>query len=714
MAEDKKIRISADASPLQELRQNAQSLWSDFSKMENSFKDVAEQTVSIIQKQVDLLKERNNLLTVSGGGQGNDRNISLIDPYTGRPLNGGTVVSPGASSRAVPNQLVERQVNVLDKILAEVVRVADVLEKEGRDDTNGVLPNNGGGAPPVLPPTSDSQIPSSPENNGGFFANFGKNFKLPTSLGGLMGLLPFGAAIMGIGTILGQQARYSAQQYGAENEFQRRNNLGNHWLLNMLTFGISGAEAEKKEVNRLAASQYDRSLGSYVSLHNLSYQQGIGRTLRGMFGNEIESGDMFQEKTVEQPVGMSPATADAYAATGLTDAIASLFGKNKNLQKKVYDPSETRKITSFNMKEGDEDEYHNWASRTLGLNITDYLDKYATLERAGVYRRNTGEINDPNSSINQLLMAGRIRGLSEEDMASVLQTTRFDTSGRTGANIVQTFDTNLQRLGKDDQYIASTLGEYLGSFNRVSESILDKTGSINSGNILRSMTSIQNATGMEGRQLERVQNALMGGSISQDEVSQALLMRTARELAGPDANLSDVQAKMEQMQQDPELQKTFFERIQKTSGGGEMSRQMMKAIFPQLSMTDIIALEKSTGNDAKKIFESGISRGAAYSEENAASKVGAAELSTAGTTNRKIVNGINEVTTQAGMGGIKEALESIEKPIPVTVVRAPSNSAGSGQSFIGPMPFDGSMSSVVDELKGLRKDLKSLTLNIEG
>ena len=63
----------------------------------------------------------------------------------------------------------------------------------------------------------------------------------------------------------------------------------------------------------------------------------------------------------------------------------------------------------------------------------------------------------------------------------------------------------------------------------------NRTGSLNTALIVRSMTSIQNATEMEGRQLERVQTSLMGNNISQDDVSQALLLRTAREVAGPDA-----------------------------------------------------------------------------------------------------------------------------------------------------------------------------------
>lgn len=349
----------------------------------------------------------------------------------------------------------------------------------------------------------------------------------------------------------------------------------------------------------------------------------------------------------------------------------------------------------------DRDELPTWASRTLGLNMTDYLSQVTTLQKAGVYERNTS-LHD----VNQLLMAGKIRGLSEDDAASVLATTRFDRSGRTGANVVQAFDTNLQGLGKSDQYIASTLGEYLQSFNRMAENVLNRTGGINTAGIVRSMTSIQNATGMEGRQLERVQNSLMGNNISQDDVSQALLLRTAREVAGPDAQLSDLQAMIEQMPEKPELQQQFFERIQKMTGGGEMGRQVMKSIFPNLSMTDIIDLEKATGNDAQKIFRRGRSTGAEYSEAEARSMVGDIAASTAATQNRKIKDGYEEIL--GGKGSIAAVVKAIkdEGPIPVTIVAPAPGSAGSGSGQQGGFP---ALQLTDEQLQKLRESVAAGT-----
>lgn len=716
MAEDKRIRVSADASPLQELRQNAQALWNDFNKMESEFKNIAEQTVGVIQKQIDLLKERNALAGGMQGGLPNDtpaeRRPTLIDPYTGRPLSGGGgAVAPGTSGRALNTQLTERQQTTLDKILSEVVRIADLMEKTQRDDTNGVLPTGSGGEPPQPPAPETPDLPT--PGQGGGAGLFGKGFKLPTSMGGLMGMLPYGALLMGIGTMIGQQAKFNAQQYGAENEFQRQNNVGNHWLLNMLTFGVSGAEAEKSEVGRMAAAQNDRALNRYASLHNLSYQGALASQLTNSFDEErIEAVTARDEDKRENggfwnavgKFGMRMVASDPHVAWESREQMFDELDRKEQISKNAK-AAEERAGGAVSDKE-----YHTWASETLGLNITDYIEKVANLQRAGVYEKNTS-MHD----MNQLLMAGRIRGLSEEDAASVLATTRFDRSGRTGANVVQAFDTNLQGLGKSDQYIASTLGEYLGAFNRTAEKVLERVGTINTANIVSSMTSIQNATGMEGRQLERVQNSLMGNSISQDEVTQALLMRAARKVSGPNARYSDIKAAIEDMPNNTELQKEFFDLIQRMTGGGEVGRFVMQHVY-QRSMSDIIKLEKKTDLDGEKLFKSGRSKGGEYSEENARSKVGPAERSSAGTTNRKVIDGYSDILDKEGTS-LKAVLESLEKPIPVMIVQVPANSAGAPlpPGFIGPPTMQQMSSAEISNavFVGVSKAIKNLTITQE-
>lgn len=663
MAEDKRIRVSADASPLQELRQSAQALWNDFNKMENSFKDIADQTVLVIQKQIELLRER-NILAVGGNwsGQGvvqGGTQTSLIDPYTGRPLFGQRGVESNVAGRLVSNQQTERQTMAFEKILSEVIRIADTLEKGYRDETNGTLPFAGDSGVPTEQPGVGGRISPVRSTLGETDVNgFLRGLRIPTSMSGLLGFLPIGGLLMSIGTMLGQQARFNAQQYGAENMFQRQNNIGTHWLLNMLTFGVSGAESQIKEIGRQAAAQNDRALSLYSSLRGVSYEQALAEQIGKSFSGEAVEGIIARDGGGEDIYSRISKLKSAWLDPHLPiESRNKAYSEMKQLQ-----GEQSRRNAAIRRSKDSitEEEYHTFASENLGLNMTEYFEKVARLQRAGVVGGKTDV-----GTINQLLLAGRIRGLSEEDMSSVLAATRFDVSGRTGANIVQVFDTTLQRMGKDNQYIASTLSEYLRQFNRISESVLSRSGSINAETILRTMTSIQQATGMEGRQLERVQSSLMGANVSQDDVTQAILLRAARGLA-PDASWSELNEMVENMPNVEGLPQAVYDMILKMTGGhGEMFRSVAKSAF-NLSWADVNALDKGELT-AEQLFGRGIAEGGQYSSETARSMVGAAERSSAGTTNRQIIQGYSEIFKQLGTS-LAEVIKSIEDPIPVRVV----------------------------------------------
>lgn len=640
MAEDKRIRVSADTTPLQEVRQAARELWEDLAQMETNFKQINDGVLQSIQKQIDLLKERNSLYTAfnpqeqTNTQQGqNNRNTGLIDPYTGRPLFDKT------EGQGIRNADFEKALNVLDKISSDVTRIAETLEQDQRNQQNGLVPGEESQPAPLPNPTGGNplQPPQQPNIPTG---GRGGRFSLPTSLQGMMSLLSYGAVLFGIGQMIGQQFQFQAMQYGAQNEFQRRNNVGKNPLLNMLSFGITGAKADEAEVGRLAAEQNDKVLKDYSALFGVSYNESLRRQITGSFGGNYNN----------------------------------LFGQTSRLNSyiRVSEGGETSRVVTGDKTRAEEankaagiskEEFQNWASTVLGLNITEFTKKITSLSRAGAKGSNTTD-----DDLKQLLLAQRLRGITDEQAEDVLRTTRFrrNEQGLTGAGVISAFDANLSErfAGRADanQLIASTLGEYLGQFNQIADRVLDRVGSVNTTNIVRSMTSIQNATGMEGKQLERVQNALMGNDISRDDTTQALLLRTARQL-NPEGNLSDLQAMIEDMPNDPtgQLQKAFFGQIRQMTGGGEQMRHVLKAIFPQLSMTDIIDadLGKITEDE---LFGKGRTQGAQYSDRSAARMVGDAERSTAGTMNRKIFKGYKNVM---GTDQLKAVLESIEKPIPV-------------------------------------------------
>lgn len=643
MAEDKRIRVSADTTPLQEVRQAARELWEDLAQMETNFKQINDGVLQSIQKQIDLLKERNSLYTAfnpqeqTNTQQGqNNRNAGLIDPYTGRPLFDKT------EGQGIRNADFEKALNVLDKISSDVTRIAETLEQDQRNQQNGLVPGEGSQPAPLPNPAGGNPL-QPPQQPNAPTGGRGGGFSLPTSLQGMMSLLPYGAALFGIGQMIGQQFQFQAMQYGAQNEFQRRNNVGKNPLLNMLSFGITGAKADEAEVGRLAAEQNDKVLKDYSALFGVSYNESLRRQITGSFGGNYNN--LF-----DQTIGAPKSRSDSYIRVSEGGDTSRVVTGDKTRAE------EANKAAGIS-----KEEFQNWASTVLGLNITEFTEKITSLSRAGAKGSNT-----TNDDLKQLLLAQRLRGITDEQAEDVLRTTRFrrNEQGLTGAGVISAFDANLSErfAGRADanQLIASTLGEYLAQFNQISDRILDRVGSVNTTNIVRSMTSIQNATKMEGKQLERVQNALMGNDISQDDTTQALLLRTARQL-NPEGNLSDLQADIEDMANNPELQKAFFGQIRQMTGGGEQMRHVLKAIFPQLSMSDIKKADLGQITE-EELFDRGRTQGAQYSDRSAARMVGDAERSTAGTMNRKIFEGYENVM---GAEQLKAVLESIEEPIPV-------------------------------------------------
>lgn len=677
MAEDKRIRVSADTTPLQEVRQAARELWEDLAQMETNFKQINDGVLQSIQKQIDLLKERNSLYTAfnpqaqpNGRDGYNPRNTGLIDPYTGRPLSDRT------QGQTVRGGDFEKQVNILERIYGAVSRIAETLEQDQRNQQNGLVPGEDSQPAPLPAPSSDNPLKPRQSDAGGSSGMGG--FKIPTSLQGILNALPYGAALYGMGQLVGQQVQFSAMQYGAENKFQRENNVGKNPLLNMFTFGISGALSDIKEVGRITASQNDKVLKDYSALRGVSYKSALRDQLAGGFD---ENADLLLD---EFPIWASenPNKVDSRARKDLN----SFDDFKKSRASRRAEAGIT------------DDEFQNWASNTVGLNLTEFMQRITSMSRAGAKGSNTTD-----DDLKQLLLAQRIRGVTDEQTDEVLRTTRFrrNEQGLTGAGVISAFDANLSErfAGRSDanQLIASTLGEYLAQFNKISDRILDRVGSVNTTNIVRSMTSIQNATKMEGKQLDRVQNALMGNNISQDDTTQALLLRVARQL-NPEGNLSDLQADIEDMANNPELQKAFFGEIRKISGGGEQMRHMLKAIFPQLSMSDIKKADLGQITE-EELFDKGRTSGARYNPEKAASMVGAAERSTAGTTNRKMVEGYEQIM---GASDLKAVLESIEKPIPVFI---------SSESSKSIMESIRSFTEILsDTPKALSRVLKNLTI----
>lgn len=299
-----------------------------------------------------------------------------------------------------------------------------------------------------------------------------------------------------------------------------------------------------------------------------------------------------------------------------------------------------------------------YAARDLGMNAGEYLNRVAGLRRSAGGKILGATEEDPNGvrEYQSQLAIQRSFGLDQGILEQLQGTMRFSREGElqsggstSPSGVIRVFENAMKELKLPFSEIASTMGESLTTFNKTTERILDKAGDFDAGKVATILANIRTATGMEGRQLERVQTAVTGGSISQDSVTQALLMRVGREIFPEADSLSALMEKIERIQEEPEYQKAFLKRLDDMTDNDEQLTQLMKAVYSNLSFGDIRSFLESTRGDKDydKLFKTpidpnvakGNERDAQYDRSEGRRTVGTIEAATAEKTNRDAANG---------------------------------------------------------------------------
>lgn len=241
----------------------------------------------------------------------------------------------------------------------------------------------------------------------------------------------------------------------------------------------------------------------------------------------------------------------------------------------------------------------SFAASDLGMDVSEYMGRRGSLLRAAGGKILGGQ-EDDTREMNSLMAVTRAYGLSDQTINQLQGSMRFARQGETeyGSSsnspsaIIRLFENTMKELKLPFSEIAATMDESLDTFNRTVTSVLEKTGSVDAGSIATMLASIRASTGFEGRQLERVQSAVSGQRVSQDDVTQALLMRVAREVNPEAGTFTELMSSIEKMSEDPELQRAFLNKIEEMVGNEEQLRNVLKSIFPDLSYSDVVDLTK--------------------------------------------------------------------------------------------------------------------------
>lgn len=249
----------------------------------------------------------------------------------------------------------------------------------------------------------------------------------------------------------------------------------------------------------------------------------------------------------------------------------------------------------------------SYAARSLGMDFSQYAQRFGEIVRAGGGTFRGGTDQDPlaKKEIQSLMGIERLYGLTGiNQLQSVM---RFgDRNENLGSSaVIKSFERVMQRLEISFSEIASTMDESLQTFTTEASKILEKQGDFDSGQLAATLAGVREYTGASGRRLERYQQMATGSSLSQDDVTNAIVLRAIRNNTNA-RTFSEVMSEKENLANRPDLMKAILKDAQGMTSTNEQFIQVLKQMIPNLSYSDLQDLSKR-GNgriDIDSLFES--------------------------------------------------------------------------------------------------------------
>lgn len=622
MAEDKKIRVSADLSEMRRLRDEIVSLYRDINNSEEKSRQATEQSLNQLRQQLSLMTDRVSLEKMladlrqqqSGAVYNQGENSITWDI---QPEEGGSRKAP-TPRRGTQAAAMSDLANIMRDVEKSVVSIRDYLtserpaeDKNSSEDIFIDIRNNIRDLRQDLSSlsrervrdisndedkNSNKQIFQQPNNN---------NDNIDKILGSI--------------STLREKLNSSLEGINASNrEIVNETKLINRYLDvigasvsiiednstssgGVVGGGVSTSGSVKGGiVGGLVATlsqellKYGRQFVDLFGTRYLRNQRAeaqamytdpisnVGLALRTRGANEA---DYFRwipivGKYIAQSIETKYETQGEMAMTGLQAL--------RQTQNQLVSLAQTMGLsisgaTGIASREG------SYAARALGMNIGEYGERRAQLLRAS-----GGRIHSA-SEVQSLMAAERLFGISPSTINALQGSMRFNTNERTtGSEVISIFERTMRELRLPFEEIASTIEESLTTFNQTSERILSRTGEVDAVRLTSALAGIRSFTGARGRQLERYQQAFTGQNISNDENTRALLMRSFFEL-NPGAQLSDFKVMQDNWTQGNNLNTLFYSlnRLQELTGGNKQATfTALEQMFPGLSATDIEGLFK--------------------------------------------------------------------------------------------------------------------------
>ena len=623
MAEDKKIRVSADLSEMRRLRDEIISLYRDINNSEEKSRQATEQSLNQLRQQLSLMTDRVSLEKMladlrqqqSGGIYNQGENSITWDIQS---EEGGSRRTP-TPRRGTQAAAISDLANVMRDVEKSVVSIRDYLTSERPDENRNSyedilidIRNSVRDLRQDLSSLSrervrdisndedrnnDRQRIQQPNNN---------NDNIDKIIGSISALREkLNSSLEGISAsnreIVNETKlinRY-LDVIGASVSIIEDNTTsgggtsgspivpGGGGVRGGIVGGITATLTQEllkygRQFIDLFGTRYLRNQRAEAQAMYTDPISNVGLSLRTRGANEA---DYFRwipivGKYIAQSIETKYETQGEMAMTGLQAL--------RQTQNQLISLAQTMGLsisgaTGMASREG------SYAAHALGMDIGEYGER-----RAQLLRTSGGRIRSA-SEAQSLMAVERLFGISPSAINALQGSMRFNTNERTtGSEVISIFERTMKELRLPFEEIASTIEESLTTFNQSTERILSRTGEVDAVRLTSALAGIRSFTGVRGRQLERYQQAFTGQNISNDENTRALLMRSFFEL-NPGAQLSDFKVMQDNWTQGKGLDTLFYSlnRLQELTGGNKQATfTALEQMFPGLSATDIEGLFK--------------------------------------------------------------------------------------------------------------------------
>lgn len=622
MAEDKKIRVSADLSEMRRLRDEIISLYRDINNSEEKSRQATEQSLNQLREQLSLMTDRVSLEKMladlrqqqSGGIYNRGENSITWDVQS---EEGGSRRTP-TPRRGTQAAAISDLANVMRDVEKSVVSIRDYLTSERPDENKNSyedilidIRNSVRDLRQDLSSLSrkrvrdisndedrnnDRQRIQQPNNNDNIDKIIGSISALREKLNSsLEGINASNREIVNETKLIN---RY-LDVIGASVSIIEDNTTsgggtsgspivpGGGGVRGGIVGGITATLTQEllkygRQFIDLFGTRYLRNQRAEAQAMYTDPISNVGLSLRTRGANEA---DYFRwipivGKYIAQSIETKYETQGEMAMTGLQAL--------RQTQNQLVSLAQTMGLsisgaTGIASREG------SYAAHALGMDIGEYGERRAQLLRAS-----GGRIRSA-SEAQSLMAVERLFGISPSAINALQGSMRFNTNERTtGSEVISIFERTMKELRLPFEEIASTIEESLTTFNQSTERILSRTGEVDAVRLTSALAGIRSFTGSRGRQLERYQQAFTGQNISNDENTRALLMRSFFEL-NPGAQLSDFKVMQDNWTQGKGLDTLFYSlnRLQELTGGNKQATfTALEQMFPGLSATDIEKLFK--------------------------------------------------------------------------------------------------------------------------